>query len=227
MAELVGHSNIRKNDTVVDLGAGSGVITSVLATRVKKVFAVELEPHALAKLRQNVGSLDNVQVVEGDILQVRLPTDPYKVFSNIPFQISSQVIKRLTSELNPPKSIYLIVQKQFAHKVVPSDTRFTGQLGAMITPWWQARIRKPLRRTDFTPPPAVDTVLLELKPREQKLLPESDRQAYENFVEVCYSRQAMYAKMPLSEAGISSERKPSELTPEQWVRLYNLTKGQR
>lgn len=224
VAELIGHSNIRKNDTVVDLGAGSGIISSVLARRAKQVIAVEIEPQAVSKLRDNMREHENVSIVVGDALQINLPTDGYKVFSNIPFHISAQIIRRLTTSDNPPKSIYLIVQKQFALKLVPSDRHFTSQLGSEIAPWWQARIRRPLRKTDFTPPPAVESVLLELKPRQDYLLEKADQKAYGAFVEQCYSRQDIFASRPRAKAGIDSEKKPSELTPEQWAKLYTLTK---
>lgn len=224
VAELVGHSNIRKNDTVVDLGAGSGVIASVLAGRAKQVTAIEIEPVALSKLRQNMSDVSNVTIIEADILDVKLPTTDYKVFSNIPFSISADVVRRLTDEELAPKSIYLIVQKQFAQKLIASDRNFTSQLGAEIAPWWQARIRRPLRRTDFTPPPAVDTVLLELKPRQESLLDARERPDYRAFIASCFGRQKVFSAMPREQAGIASERKPSEVSPEQWVRLYNLTR---
>lgn len=222
VAELIGHSNIRKNDTVVDLGAGSGVIASVLARRARQVIAIEIEPDALGKLRQNMAKFDNVEVIEGDIATAKLPSGDYKVFSNIPFAMSANIVRRLTTDPVPPKTIYLIVQKQFAQKIVASDRHFTSQLGAEISPWWQARIRRPLRKTDFTPPPAVDTVLLELKPREDELLPVSEQADFAKFVETCYTRQNVFATLPREQAGIPAERKPSEVTPEQWVSLYRL-----
>lgn len=218
--ELIGHSNIRKNDLVYDLGAGSGVITAALAQRCRQVVAVELEPAALAKLRQNAANYANVEVVADDILTVPLPSQPYKVFANIPFNLSSPMINRLTTIDYSPKSIYLIVQRQFARKLTPSDRHFTSLIGAQIAPWWQARIRRPLRRTDFTPPPGVDTVLLELKPQPQPLLSIDERGRYRQFVKQCYSRQDYFANLDRSAAGIDPERKPSELSPLQWVVLY-------
>ena len=85
IAELVGHSNIRKNDTVLDIGAGSGAITAVLARRCKNVIAYEPEALAAKKLTENMQHYANVQVVAKDFLRAELPTEPYKVFSNIPF----------------------------------------------------------------------------------------------------------------------------------------------
>lgn len=220
VAELVGHSNIRKNDTVYDLGAGSGVITSVLARRCKQVIAVEIEPVVLKKLYANVAYLKNVTIIESEIESLRQPITPYKIFSNIPFNLSSQVVWQFTRLDNPPKAMYIIVQKQFARKLVPGSDHFTSLLSAQIGPWFSVRIRKPLRRTDFTPPPAVDTVLLEIKLRETFLLDANLQKQYDQFIERCFSQQAYFAKRNRAAAGISAEKIPSQLSLEEWARLF-------
>ena len=224
IAELIGHSNIRRGDLVIDIGAGSGAITAVLARRCRQVLAYENEPGALNKLQQNMRRHKNVKVIAQDFLQAKLPDEPYKVFANIPFHLSADIVRKLTNnEMHAPRSIYLIVQKQFAQKIVPSDWHFTSQLGTQLAPWWQTRIRRPLRRTDFTPPPAVDTVLLELKPRSEPLLSVLERDKYQSFVAKCYASQKAFAAIPRAKASINPERKPSELDPEEWVRLYSMS----
>lgn len=223
VSELVGHSNIRKNDIVYDLGAGSGVISSVLANRCREVIAVEIEPHALATLRKNMAQYDNVTIVKQDILKVTPTSDPYKIFSNIPFHLSAQIVRKFTEAPHPPKAIYFIVQKQFARKLVPGDDHFTSQLGSQLGVAFTARIRKPLRKTDFTPPPAVDTVLLELKLRDEPLIAKDQQQSYRDFVARCYAEQKFFATTPRAAVNISSERTPSQLTLEQWVTLYKKT----
>lgn len=215
IAELIGHSNIRKNDTVVDLGAGSGAITAVLARRAARVIAVENEPAALAKLVQNLGAHPGVVIQKADIVRFQLPEEPYKVFANIPFRLSSQVVRKLTCASTPPQSIYLIVQKQFAQKLVVTTDHFHGALGMSIAPWWVARIRRPLKKTDFTPPPAVDTVLLEIKPRSEMLLPVMQQENYMKFVERCYAEPRYYDK-----AGGPQDKKPSHLPVDEWVVLF-------
>lgn len=220
IAELVGHSNIRKNDTVLDIGAGSGAIADVLSRRAARVVAYEPEPVAASKLRQNLARKQNVEIIEKDFLSATLPDTPYIVFSNIPFYLSSKIVRKLVADEHPPKAIYLIVQKQFAQKMLTSGDHFHGALGMMIAPWWVARIRRPLRKTDFTPPPAVDTVLLELKQRETPLLPVSDMHAYMAVVEESYARPAVYAQI-----GGPKDKKPSQLSLDAWVKLF-LTKPQ-
>lgn len=220
VAELIGHTNIRKNDLVYDLGAGSGIIASVLARRTKHVVAVEIEAEAYHKLEQNLGSVENVTLLKKDILQLSPPDEPYKIVANIPFNLSAKIVRQFAFATHPPKVMYLIVQKQFAMKLVPSDRHFNSELGAELWPWYGVRIRKPLYKTDFTPPPAVDTVFVEIKQLEEPLMSYDEQEPYRRFVEQAFAEQKFYAGLPCGDVGISAERKPSELSPEQWVKLY-------
>lgn len=219
-AELVGHADIGKHDVVYDLGAGSGVITSVLAPRCRAVVAVEVEPHALGQLRTNMTRYDNVTIVEQDILKLMPPAEPYKILANIPFSLSAPIVRKFTEDEHAPKAIYLIVQKQFARKLVPGDDHFTSQLAAQLGARFTARIRRPLQRSDFTPPPAVDTVLLELKLRDTPLIPAAQLGNYRDFVGRCFAEQKFFADVPRAKANISPELRPSQLTLEQWSELY-------
>ncbi|MDO4870948.1 MAG: rRNA adenine N(6)-methyltransferase family protein [Candidatus Saccharibacteria bacterium] len=219
--ELIGHSNLRKNDTVLEIGAGSGVITMALAKRVRRVVAVEAEQKTAQKLRQNMVKFENVMVVEADIREFKLPSEKYKVFSNIPFHLSSEIIQKLIWSENPPVAIYLIVQKQFAKKLIIDRDNFTGQLGASIAPWWATRIRRPLRRNDFFPRPNVDTVLLEIKPRSNILLETQHQLKYRHFVERCYSEQKFFYSLNRNQCDVDVEKKPSELTCLEWIKLFN------
>ena len=163
---LIGHSNIKKRDIVIDIGAGSGVITAALAKRCKHVIAVEPDHETATLLRKNIGQLENVTIVEQDFLEMTLPDDPYKVFANPPFHLSSAILHKLDEAPNPPEAIYLILQKQFALKLLNNDRHYTSQLGKQLFIHYAPRIRLPMKPHYFTPPPAVPTVLLELKKRE-------------------------------------------------------------
>lgn len=218
--ELIGHTLIRRSDTVIDIGAGSGIITAALASRCRNVISYELDQRLKEKLHENTASLSNVRIVSKDFLAAELPDGDYKIFANIPFHLSSPILRKLTEATNPPQAIYLIVQKQFARKLVMGDDHFTGQLGAMVAPLFAVRIRRTLQRTDYWPHPAVDTVLVELLLREEPPIPPSQMPAYRKFIADCFSTPRIFKAAPLSAAGISSERKPSELTLDQWVSLF-------
>ena len=162
---LIGHSNLKKRDLVVEIGAGSGVITSALSRRVSRVIAIEPDAETAKKLRQNLKSreCENVEIVERDFLDYELPSESYKVFANPPFHLSSAILHKLIESPNPPEAIYLILQKQFALKLLNNDRHYTSQLGLALTRDYTTRIRLPLKPYDFTPPPAVPTVLFEAK----------------------------------------------------------------
>ena len=162
---LIGHSNIKKRNLVIDIGAGSGVITSVLAKRCHTVIAVEPDHETAELLRKNVAKFENVQIIEQDFLTMELPQTPYKIFANPPFHLSSKILHKLDEAPNPPDAIYLILQKQFALKLLNNDRHYTSQLGKQLFVHYEPRIRLPLKPQYFTPPPAVPTVLLELKRR--------------------------------------------------------------
>lgn len=220
--ELFGHSNLRAGETVIDIGAGSGVITSVLAQKVNQVIAVEVEPTTLAILRKNVEKYENVHVVQGDFLTMDLPQTPYSIFANIPFHLSSPIIERIITTDRPPRLAYLIVQKQFARKLVATDNRFfTGQLGMLLGARYDVRIRKPLKKTDFWPHPAVDTVFLEIKRLDTPRITPQEFAAYQKMTVSCFSDPHAYRRLPLVSQGISPEKKPSQLTIDQWVGLFH------
>mgnify|MGYP002519907986 CR=1 FL=1 len=150
---LIGHSNLKKRDTVIEIGAGSGVITSALAYRVRHVIAIEPDHITAAKLRTNLAkrNIENVEIIEQDFLDYKLPSTPYKVFSNPPFHLSSKIIHKLIEADNPPEAFYLILQKQFALKLLNTDRHYTSQLGLQLIQSYQTKIRLPLKPTDFTP----------------------------------------------------------------------------
>lgn len=214
VAELIGHSDIKKRDTVYDIGAGSGVISGVLASRAARVVAIEYEPHTAVKLRENMAKFANVTVLEGDGMTVAFQQTPYKVFANIPFHLSSPLVRRLLNLENPPKSAYLIVQKQFAKKLLPDNAGFSSQLGMMIGPWFAVKIKRPLRRTDFWPFPNVDTVLLEIKHRSEPLVPLTRRTEFEAYIEHCFTDPRWFHETT------RRIEKPSALKLSDWIELF-------
>jgi len=220
--ELIGHSTIKSTDTVYDIGAGSGVISSVLAGRAKAVMAIEFEPRIATKLRENMEAYPNVTVQQGDFLTMELPKTPYKIFANIPFHLSSPIVHKITEASNPPDATYLIVQKQFANKLLPSSDHFTGQLGMMIAPEFATRIRKRLQRTDFWPHPNVDTVLLEMIHRDEPLISSDKMPAYRRFVVDCFSDPKVFARMPQESIRLPAGIKPSQMKLAQWVALFEV-----
>lgn len=218
--ELIGHTSIKRTDTVYDVGAGSGVISAVLASRCKEVIAIEFEPNTAALLRKNMARYENVTVKEDDFLTLHLPNTPYKIFANIPFHLSSAIVRKITEDMHPPEAAYIIAQKQFANKLLPDHTGFSSQLGMILGIRFAIKIRKRLKRTDFWPHPNVDTVLLEVKLRDEPLINPSDMAAYQAFIEKNFTVPTAFSKLPLGVIGKAPGIKPSSLTLSEWLTLF-------
>ena len=100
VAELIRKSSIGKKDTVVEIDAGRGIITRELIRVAGKVIAVEIDKELCLDLKNKFRNIKNLELICGDFLKFKLPLYHYKVFANIPFIITSDVIRKLTSDNN-------------------------------------------------------------------------------------------------------------------------------
>lgn len=218
---LLARTNLTADDVVYDIGAGSGIITSVLASKVKRVIAIEFDPRIAETLKKNTESYQNVSVKVGDVLNIQFPKTPYKIAANIPFHLSSPIVQRFINSDTAPQAVYLVVQKQFGKKLVATDTtHFTSQLGMIIGAEYKVKVLKALRKTDFWPHPAVDTVWIELIKRDIPLVGKDRLSAYQTFTTECFSDPKKLAKLPLHIIGQSAGVSPSRLSLDQWVLLF-------
>ncbi len=177
---LLDGSSIEPGDVVYELGAGTGLIASRLALRVCEVVAIEKDSSLVGHLRLKFGGVRNVHVRQSDILRVSLPHHAYKVFSNIPFDTTADIISRLTRATCAPTDAYLVVQRE-------ASKRFIGQprttlVSLLLFPWFDATLFHEFRRTDFAPAPPVDVVMLRLHKRGPPLVARAHRQLYRDFV---------------------------------------------
>ena len=220
VTSLIGKSSVNTNDTVYDIGAGSGIIASQLAGVSKQVIAVEFEPQTVEILRRNMKQYENVEVVEGDALTLPFPDTPYKVFANIPFHLSSKIVRRFMHE-TPPDDAYLIVQKQFANKLLPDHEGFSSQLGMQAGVLFEISILKRLRRTDYWPHPNVDTVLLHLKYRESPLIALSEYDRYCRFIEKTFTNPEFFKSAYERKFGFEPKSTASGLQLKEWVQFFS------
>ena len=117
---LLDRSGIDAGDTVLEIGAGGGAITERLARRCRRVVAIERDPRLADRLRRRFAGCPSVAIHEGDFLCLPLPDTRYKVFANIPFNITTAIVTRLTAAPRPPEEAHLVVQREAAD-------RFLGQ----------------------------------------------------------------------------------------------------
>jgi len=239
IASLIQMSSISSGDVVYDIGAGQGIITEELLKKSRKVVAFEIDKNLSNKLEQRYKSNKLVEIISGDFLSCSLPVYSYKVFSNIPFSISSAVIKKITHAKNPPDDAYIVVQKEVAKKFIgkPYANR-NSQIAILLKPWFELSVRYEFKRGDFFPKPNVDAVLLRVKKIDKPLIEEGKRDIYQDFVVYAFNQfcsniveglinvfgEATLLKMS-EQLGFSHKSKPSELDFKQWLGLFNYFSG--
>src|SRR5258708_6972042 len=134
-ARLVQLAHIHPTDLVVEIGAGRGAITTALASSVRKVIAVEIDPRLAHGLRNKFARSEVVQVVEADILSVSLPPRAFRVIGNVPFAITTPLFRQLFDDPSSPlERADLIVQKEVARKRTANPPR--NLLTLTWVPWW-------------------------------------------------------------------------------------------
>jgi 23S rRNA (adenine-N6)-dimethyltransferase len=181
VSQLVRSSSISSDDLVLEVGPGRGIITEELLRSAKGVIAVELDKGLFSSLSLRFGKHPNLVLLHRDFLSLPPPQHAYKVFSNIPFHITGQIIRKLLRSENPPTDCYLIVQHEAAFKFVPNQAQ--NSLAAFLYyPWWEMRVTHQFRRTDFSPAPNVDCVLLRMT---QRAGPRLDLRLKSDYLDYC------------------------------------------
>jgi 23S rRNA (adenine-N6)-dimethyltransferase len=180
VASLLDRSSIRHDDVVYEIGPGKGIITEQLARSCARVVAIEKDRHLAAWLLRRFAAMPQVTVHQGDFLSYRLPRTPYKVFANIPFNITAAVVTKLTAEGCAPEDAYLVMQREAADMWLgrPHESLRT----VLLKSWFELEVVHRFRRTDFLPAPRVDVVMLRLRKRGPPLVARADRQCFRDFV---------------------------------------------
>jgi len=231
VASIVAASAITKEDIVYEIGPGEGIITRELAERAGKVVAIEKDAALAARLRSRFRDKGNVEIHDGDFLGYKIKEKKYKVFSNIPFNITAEVVKRILFGENPPSEAYLVLQKEAAGKFVgsPAET----EVSVLAKPWFEFRVLREFKRTDFEPVPSVDVVFLLIARRKQSLVSPANAENYRKFVrfgfetwkkdlKTVYKHVFTYEQWKRLSKNLSFPLKatPTELKFEQWLGLF-------
>jgi 23S rRNA (adenine-N6)-dimethyltransferase len=234
-ASLLNGSSIDQEDTVYEIGSGKGILTRQLVRRAKRVIAIEKDHDLFVQLLRKFEHTDNIIIHHADFLSFKIEESHYKVFANLPFNMTSAIVRKLAFASNPPEDAYLIVQKEAAQKFVGAPK--TTQFSLLIKPWFRLRISRSLKRTDFSPVPNVDTALLQIAKRECPLVQPTDKAIYERFVKHGFGAWKKNLKSNYKnifsykqwkrlsrDLDFPIHAQPSELSLRQWLGLFALFK---
>jgi len=166
LSDILEAGALAQNDTVVEIGPGLGVLTRALAQRVNRVIAIEADPDLATYLREKLPK--NVDLIAGDALRVDWEVTiegDYKIVANIPYSITSPLLRKIFLLEKKPTKVVLLVQKELAERItaLPGKSE-RGLLTVLTEASATARVIRTVKPGSFHPAPKVDSAILELTP---------------------------------------------------------------
>jgi 16S rRNA (adenine1518-N6/adenine1519-N6)-dimethyltransferase len=237
LEKIVAAAEIQPKDTVLEIGPGLGSLTRYLAASAREVVAVELDQHLLPPLKAVLAPYQNVRLVQGDILELSpddlIEDQDYVVAANIPYYITSAVIRHLLESSHKPRRVVLTIQKEVAKRICekPGDMSL---MALSVQVYGKPRIAAHIPAEAFFPAPSVDSAVLVIEIYPSPLIPEEHLDSFFKLIKAGFSQKRKTLRNSLSSglaippaesaaflegAGIDPQRRAETLSIEEWQRL--------
>ena len=227
LARIAGAAEIETTDTVLEIGPGLGALTYHLAERAGRVIAVELDQRLMPILRAEFAGQPHVSFVHGDILEISpaeltrmqgpvqpgtaSAAEPYKVVGNLPYYITSAVLRHVLESLPPPTLAVLLVQDEVARRMV-AQSGAMSLLAVSVQFYARPRALHKIPAGAFLPRPKVDSRVVRLDVRAQPAVPDVEPARFFQIVRAGFSQRRKQLRNSLS-AGLSCTKEQAD----QWL----------
>jgi 16S rRNA (adenine1518-N6/adenine1519-N6)-dimethyltransferase len=235
LEKIVRDAGVSQTDRVLEIGAGLGNLTRLLAQDAQEVTAVEIDERLYQALEGVLRPYNNVRLVRGDILDIPLESlfseDGYLVVANIPYYISSAVIRHLLEAKIKPKRIVLTIQREVAERIISRDEKMS-LLSLSVQVYGQATIANQIPAHCFFPRPQVDSSVLIIEVDEQPKLSDEGIRWMFRLAHAAFNQKRKMLRNSLKaildeamlitvleRAGIDPRQRPEDLPLEDWIRL--------
>lgn len=244
--DIVSGAEITEDDCVLEIGPGIGVMTHEMASRAKRVVAVEIDSFLLPVLEETLQDFDNIEVINNDVLKtdlVEIINDKFegqspKVVANLPYYITTPIVMKLLEDQIPITDIVVMVQKEVADRMMASPrTKAYGALSVAVQYYSEPEIVTVVPPSSFMPQPKVSSSVIRLKVRPKEGLDLLDKKVFFNTVKDAFSKRRKtllnalssgIMKTPKSalneifeETGIDGKRRGETLSIEEFAILAN------
>jgi len=245
-SKIVKIADIRKEDTVVEIGAGLGIMTKLLTTKAQRVIALEVDPDLVALLQEELIGCSNVEIIQADVLKYDFSlacqgclSGKLKVIGNIPYNISSQILFHLIEYRHCIACMILMFQKEMADRIIASaGTKDYGIPSVILSMYGIVSHEMTIPSHCFYPEPKVLSSVLKVVMREKPLVDLKNDDFFFKIVRIAFSKRRKIllnnlrgANLPICEkdinlsleaAGIDGRRRGETLTNEEFGVLSNV-----
>ena len=237
LEKIVRIAGVTPADTVLEIGAGLGNLTAHLANHARSVTAVEFDRRFMPILSKQLSPYPNVKLVEGDILQLKLSDlvqdDGYLVVANIPYYITSRIIRKLLEETIKPREIILTIQYEVAQRIC-TDSGKLNLLALSVLMYGKPSLETRIPAGAFYPPPKVDSAVIKIDLYPEPRLPAESREIFFQLAKAGFLHKRKTLRNSLSKGlgwppkrastllnsvGIDPGRRAETLSLEEWIHL--------
>lgn len=224
-------------DSVLEIGPGKGTLTRQLLETGADVHALEFDNELLPFLKSTFSRYDNFSIAEGDIrkFDYAIMQKGYKIVANIPYYLTSNLIRAISETSNPPSTAVLLIQKEVAERLCAGPGHM-GILSVTAQFYFTCELSVEVPARYFSPPPKVDSQVVVMKRRKEPLFPVDEKEFFQ-FVKAGFSEKRKTLRNSLSgglniakdeavsllqSADLSDKARAQELSLTEWHKLYLL-----
>lgn len=250
LKKIIDSADLSKGDIVLEVGPGLGALTFKMAPHVKKIIAIEKDRDLVKVLRERLAEekITNIDIIEEDILKFNtrsqhLEPRTYSLIANIPYYLTSALIRKFLESENKPQKLVLMIQKEVAQRIcAPKYDQKMSILALSVQFYADAKILFYVSKENFWPAPKVDSAIIEIVPKEK--LPDVNEDLFFKIVKAGFANKRKQLgsnlsnnlKMPKEEIeetliniGLNPKQRAEELSLEKWLELAifmnNQTRG--
>lgn len=230
-------AGVTDKDTVLEIGAGLGHLTGQLAKSAEQVVAVELDKRFIPVLEENLAEHQNIRIIQGDILSMNprdlVQENDYLVVANIPYYITSRIIRNLLESEFKPKRIILTIQHEVARRVC-AGTGKMSLLSLSVLMYGEPSLEMRVPAGAFYPRPKVDSAVVLVNLYPEPLLNPARREVFFKLIKAGFLHKRKTLRNSLSkglawdpvqteklllESNIDPQRRAETLTMDEWLEL--------
>jgi 16S rRNA (adenine1518-N6/adenine1519-N6)-dimethyltransferase len=237
LEKVIDCANVSRQDEILEIGAGLGSLTRFLARSARRVVAVELDHHLIPILEDVLGQEENVELIQADILKLDpaqiMQADGYLVIANIPYYITSAIIRHLLESAVKPKRLVLTIQREVAQRVcaLPGDMSL---LALSVQVYGRPSIAARIPAGAFYPPPNVDSAVIRVDIYAEPFIPRQQLETFFSLAKAGFGQKRKMLRKSLSsglgwsaenmeelliKSDIDPTRRAETLSLEEWKNL--------
>jgi len=232
LRRIIQVAHIHPDNMVLEIGPGAGSLTTELAHAARRVIAIEIDHDLISSLRASAAP--NVEIMEGDALDVEWPHESFHVVGNLPYNVTTPLLKRFIDRRDQIRDVTVMVQKEVAERLIASpSTREYGPLSVLIQYYATVKYGFTVSPGAFTPRPRVDSAVVRIEWRPDVPVARS----FTDFVQRAFALRRkklannllnMFPSLHRDEvvrrieaAGIAANARPEELSVGEFLHVYN------